>query len=409
MADCNLDSLKLRQELGAPYDTPNIQNPVAFLEALLHHSSQLSSVLHHTVRLHIQCNHCNSATLTDHQQHIVPLSIPTSVRSLKLSELMQNYCDCTQSTSELCNTCEHPVKMRREIVNASHVLVLQMELWSTVDGKVLKQKAQITSIPDSSITVGSSTYKLMSAVSLLSSTKPGCQYMAILSVKGKWMYFKDVSPSTAPWPRGGKDVLLLFYHIKNTIASTGKASAKDVGRRKVSCSTTAQPKTIFARTQLTTDATTTTSTRTIEPTTVTAMSTTPGTNVTTTHTAATTTSTGTTSQSSILTFTKCKGFTNDDGVSCYANSILQCLLQHRSVRNACVGSRYPALRNLANDYVDPTKVDCLSCRSVRKLLRAPFSVNRQQDDNFLLVTLIPSMWLLVHRCVRLGAKGLLKL
>ena len=30
-------------------------------------------------------------------------------------------------------------------------------------------------------------------------------------------------------------------------------------------------------------------------------------------------------------------------------------------------------------YVDPTKVDLLTSRSVRKLLRAPFSVNRQQD------------------------------
>ena len=78
-------------------------------------------------------------------------------------------------------------------------------------------------------------------------------------------------------------------------------------------------------------------------------------------------------------FTYCKGFTNNDGVSCYANSILQCLLQHRSVRNAWVGSRYSAFRNLANDYVDPTKLDLLSCRPVRKLLRAPFSVNRQQD------------------------------
>ena len=34
---------------------------------------------------------------------------------------------------------------------------------------------------------------------------------------------------------------------------------------------------------------------------------------------------------------------------------------------------------MANNYVDQTKVDLLSSRYVRKLLRAPFSVNRQQD------------------------------
>ena len=174
----------------------------------------------------MQCTHCNSNTHTDHQLHIVSLSIQTSVRSLKLAELMQNYYDCSQSINELCNTCNHPVKMHEEIVNARHVLVLQMEVWSTVNGEVLKWKTNITSIPDSSITVGSSKCTLMSAISLSSTTKPGCHYMAILSIKGKWMHFKGVSPSTAPWPRGGKDVLLLFYHNKSTVASTGKASLR---------------------------------------------------------------------------------------------------------------------------------------------------------------------------------------
>ena len=200
MSNCNLDCSKLRQELGAPFDVPNTQNPVAFSEALIHHSSQLSSVFQHIVRLLIKCTHCNSATVTEHHQHIIPLLIPTSVRSLKFAELMQNYYDCTQSTNQFCNTCKHPIKMHREIIDFTNLLILQMEVWSTVDGKVLKQKTNINSIPDSQISVGCSTYTLMSAVSLSSSTKPGCHYMAILSIKGKWLHFKDASPTTAPWP-----------------------------------------------------------------------------------------------------------------------------------------------------------------------------------------------------------------
>ena len=65
-----------------------------------------------------------------------------------------------------------------------------------------------------------------------------------------------------------------------------------------------------------------------------------------------------------LSFTNCKGFSKNDGVSCYANSILQCLLQYMSVRNACVGSGYPALCNLEYNYVDPTMEDLLSSRHV---------------------------------------------
>ena len=101
MADCNLDCSQLRQELGPPYDGTHTQNLTAFLQALVHHSSQLNSVLQHTVRLHIQSIHCNSANFTDHQHHIISLSIPISVKSLKLTELMQNYLDWAQSADQL--------------------------------------------------------------------------------------------------------------------------------------------------------------------------------------------------------------------------------------------------------------------------------------------------------------------
>ena len=165
--DGTLDCSQLRQELGAPYDGPHAENLVKFLQALVDHSSQLSSVLQHTVRLHTHCTCCSSVNFTDHQQHIIALSIPTTVKSLKLAELMNNYLEWTQSTDQLCNACKHPVKIRTQIININHVLVLQMDVWSTVGGKILNHNNNVTSIPDSLITVGSCTYKLMSAVSLL--------------------------------------------------------------------------------------------------------------------------------------------------------------------------------------------------------------------------------------------------
>ena len=43
--------------------------------------------------------------------------------------------------------------MRTEIMNAKHVLVLQMDVWAAVDGNAIKRKMNITSIPDSTITM----------------------------------------------------------------------------------------------------------------------------------------------------------------------------------------------------------------------------------------------------------------
>ena len=126
--------------------------------------------------------------------------------------------DWTESADKFCNMCGHPVQVRAEIIDAKNVLVMQMGVWSTVDGNVIKRKTNITSIPDSSIKICSHTYKLMSAVSLLSSNRPNCHYIAILSIKGKkWLHFNDLSSSVSPWPRGGKDVVMLFYHITSTV------------------------------------------------------------------------------------------------------------------------------------------------------------------------------------------------
>ena len=126
-----------------------------------------------------------------------------------------------------------------------------MDVWTTINGEILKQKTNITSIPDSSINVHSTTYKCMSSVSLISSTRPYCHYMAILSAKEKWVHFKDPSPCIAPWPLGGKDVLLLFYHAKSTVASVTSGAAKDIDRKIAGHSSTPPLRTVFARTQAT--------------------------------------------------------------------------------------------------------------------------------------------------------------
>ena len=122
---------------------------------------------------------------------------------------MQNYLEWTLSAGQLCEVCQHSIKMRTEIMNAKHVLVLQMDVWTAVDGNVIKRKTNITSIPDSTITIGSSTYRVMSSVSLVSSKRPSCHYMAILSTKGKGLHFKDLSVSTASWPCEERHISML--------------------------------------------------------------------------------------------------------------------------------------------------------------------------------------------------------
>lgn len=126
-AECNLDCLQLRQELGAPYNGPHVQSPIAFLKALVQQTSHLNSALQHTAKTYIHCTHCNITSFTENRQHMIPVSVPTSVKTLKLTKLM-TCLDWTQLTDKFCDVCEHPIKVHTEIVSASHVLILQLDV-----------------------------------------------------------------------------------------------------------------------------------------------------------------------------------------------------------------------------------------------------------------------------------------
>ena len=83
----------------------------------------------------------------------------------------------------------------------------------------------------------------------------------------------------------------------------------------------------------------------------------------------------------------CVPFNNTDGVSCYANAILQCLLQHTVIRSVFIASRYTALRDLSNSYNNPSRRELLSSRGVRRMLGAPFCEKMQQDASEFLISL----------------------
>jgi len=73
-------------------------------------------------------------------------------------------------------------------------------------------------------------------------------------------------------------------------------------------------------------------------------------------------------------FKTCVTFRNTDGVSYYANSVLQSLLQHSALRSAFIASRYRVLRELSNSYNNPSSGEVLYSGQVRRMLGAPFSV-----------------------------------
>ena len=53
-------------------------------------------------------------------------------------------------------------------------------------------------------------------------------YVSIVSTCGKWLYCNNVELSVVHWPKGAKDMYMLFLERTITVATTGKTSSKHV-------------------------------------------------------------------------------------------------------------------------------------------------------------------------------------
>lgn len=77
-------------------------------------------------------------------------------------------------------------------------------------------------------------------------------------------------------------------------------------------------------------------------------------------------------------FISTPGFTNTDGVSCYANSVIQVIFHCRSILlNILDETQETPLKQLARAFISQS--GNLECKDLRTYLGEPFSLRQQQD------------------------------
>ena len=73
-----------------------------------------------------------------------------------------------------------------------------------------------------------------------------------------------------------------------------------------------------------------------------------------------------------------KGFRDSDGCSSYANSVMQCLLHSKTIRQACSSDSSKCLKQLVSHYEGRADT-VLDCMDIRAKLGSPFDQCDQQD------------------------------
>ena len=197
-----MDSSSIRTELDSIADE---DDPAEFLLKFIQQYSSLKPMVQHFVRTETICKRCANNVTIDENEIIFTIMAHNMIKNIKMNDLLltaQNWYDSS------CSKCDAPCKVRRQILSANSFLVLKFEAWDPT-GKV-RRKTNINGVPTSSINIGSSSYKAKMSVHYKETKTPGYMYVSIVSADGKWLHCHDQTLSFMSWPKGARDMYLLF-------------------------------------------------------------------------------------------------------------------------------------------------------------------------------------------------------
>ena len=152
-------------------------------------------------------------TVSTTEQVVMSITIHTDSKSLNMNDLIVASQQCAAKDTHVCDECNVPMKLRAHIVDAKQLIVLKLDVWNKgLDGaKMVRRKANITSVQNSSIKVGDRLFTLQSSVHLLSDKSAGFSYISIVRSNGKWIHCNNQVLSRECWPKGAKNLYLAFY------------------------------------------------------------------------------------------------------------------------------------------------------------------------------------------------------
>ena len=112
-------------------------------------------------------------------------------KSLNMNDLIVASQQYAVKDTHACDERNVPIKLRTQIVDpVLYHTVLKLDVWNKgLDGaKMIRRKANITSVQNSSIKVGDKLFTLQSSVHLLSDKGAGFSYISTVCSNGKWVH-----------------------------------------------------------------------------------------------------------------------------------------------------------------------------------------------------------------------------
>jgi len=213
----NLNTYAVRQYLGEYFSINIKRDAFEFLTDLCTKYDCIRHLIEYQVTSTTRCKSCeNTKTITYNN---LILSIPINnlkKKSYNINDLLKvTFSHWSESNNGSCEHCTgNKILNKNEITLTKDIIIMHLILFSLQDDKVVKalRKFNISAIPTTKVLIAGQSYKVMNAVFHNGLCIEEGHYKSICreGMSNSWIEADDTQIKKTQWPRGAKDLYILF-------------------------------------------------------------------------------------------------------------------------------------------------------------------------------------------------------
>ena len=214
----NLNTYTVRQSLGEHFSINVKRDVFEFLIILCTKYDCIRQLVEHQVTSTTRCKSCDYTKRITSNNLVVSIPINNlKKRSYNLNDLLNvTFSHWYQSDNGSCEQCTgNDIMVKNELILTKDIVIIRLLLFSLQDDKVVKaiSKFNICTIPTTKVLIAGQSYKVMNAIFHSGSCIEDGHYTSMCKEEGmtsSWIEADDVQIKKRQWPRGAKDLYILF-------------------------------------------------------------------------------------------------------------------------------------------------------------------------------------------------------
>jgi len=203
----NLNTYEIRQFLGQYFSAPIERDAFEFLTAICTKYDYIKNLVQHQITSINRCKSCGDTKVTIDNNVLLSISINS------LNDLLNIFSQWRQLYNKSCERCgRNDILFKNKLTLSKEIVIIHLNIFSLQDNKLMKipQKFNLSTIPTTKVLIAEQQYKVMNAIFHHDSNIEQGHYTSMCREERFWIEIDDAQIKKIQWPRGAKDICILF-------------------------------------------------------------------------------------------------------------------------------------------------------------------------------------------------------